>query len=101
MKNSTALNFNKTVVIAVTIAVGIFPITSRAQDRLKTMPGYDQYQKMSTQIPASVKVGSLSVKWLGVRKAFEYSKDAKSYRYDLATNAATEAGVAPTEAEGG
>src|SRR5437870_9047676 len=101
MKNRTALNFNKSVVIAVTFALAILPITSRAQDRLKTMPGYDQYQKMSKEIPGSVKLGSLMVKWLDGGKAFEYYKDGKTYRYDIATNAATEAGVAPPDAEGG
>ena len=101
MRNRTALNFNKSFVIAVTIAVGILPITSRAQDRLKTMPGYDQYQKMSKEIPGSVKLGSLTVKWLDAGKAFEYYKDGKTYRYDIATNAATESGVAPPDAENG
>jgi dipeptidyl-peptidase 4 len=101
MRNRTALNFNKSVVIAVTIAVGILPITSHAQDRLKTMPGYDQYQKMSKEIPGSVKLGSLTVKWLDGGKAFEYYKDGKTYRYDIATNVATEVGLAPPDADGG
>ena len=101
MKNRIAFRFDKTVVIALTIAFGVVPLMSRAQDRLKTMPGYDQYQKMSKEIPASVKLGSLTVKWLDGGKAFEYYKDGKTYRYDIATNAATETGVAPPDAEGG
>jgi dipeptidyl-peptidase-4 len=101
MKNRTALNFNNSVVVAVTIAIGILPLTTRAQDRLKTMPGYDQYEKMSREIPTSVKLGSLTVKWVDGGKAFEYSKDGKAYRYDIATNGSTEAGVAPPDAEGG
>src|SRR6266853_1997025 len=99
MKNRTALNFNKSVVIAVTIVVSFFPITSRAQDRLKSMPGYDQYQKMSKEIPGSVKLGALNVKWQDDGKAFDYYKDGKTYRYDIATGAATEAGPAPADAE--
>src|SRR6266852_706871 len=101
MKTRPALNFNKSVVIPVTIALSFLPIASSAQNRLKTMPGYDQYQKMSKEIPGSVKLGSLTVKWLDGGKAFEYYKDGKTYRYDIATNAATEAGLAPPEAEGG
>lgn len=101
MKNRVAFTLNKSVVVALTIAVGILPITSRAQDRIKTMPGYDQYQKMSREIPGSVKLGSLTLKWLDGGKAFEYYKDGKTYRYDIATSAATEVGVAPPDAEGG
>ena len=89
------------VVIGLILALGAGPLTTRAQDRLKTMPGYDQYQKMSREIPGSVKLGSLSVKWQEGGKAFEYSKDGKAYRYDIATRAATETGTAPADAESG
>ncbi len=101
MKNRIALNLNTGVVIALTIAIGILPIISHAQDRLKTMPGYDQYQKMSKEIPGSVKLGTLQVKWQDDGKAFDYYKDGKTYRYDIATRAATEAGAAPADAETG
>ena len=99
MKNRTTRNFNKIVVFAVIIALGILPITSRAQDRLKTMPGYDRYEKMSKDIPGSVKGGSLSVKWQDGGKSFDYYKDGKTYHYDIATRATTEAGPAPAGAE--
>jgi dipeptidyl-peptidase-4 len=99
MKNRIALNLNTSVVVALIIAIGVFPITSRAQDRLKTMPGYDRYEKMSKDIPGSVKGGSLSVKWQDGGKSFNYYKDGKSYHYDIATKTATEAGSAPADAE--
>jgi dipeptidyl-peptidase 4 len=99
MKNRTALNFNKSAVVALTIALGILPITSRAQDRLKTMPGYEQYEKMSKLIPDSVKLGSLAVKWTDGGRSFEYYKDGKSYRYDIATHSLTETGTAPVDAD--
>ena len=51
--------------------------SSSAQDRLKTMPGYEQYQKMSREIPGSVKTGALIVKWIEGGKAFEYQKEGK------------------------
>lgn len=70
-----------------------------AQDRLKAMPGYDQYRKMSREIPGSVKMGTLSVSWLDGGKAFEFRKDGKRFRYDIAEKKATEqAGSAPAEA---
>ncbi len=63
---------------------------SHGQDRLKSMPGYEQYSKMSREIPGSVKLGSLTVKWIEEGKAFEYRKDGKSYRYEIAARSATE-----------
>lgn len=69
--------------------LGLSSATSVAQDRLKTMPGYERYQKMSRVIPGAVKLGSLSVTWTNEGKAFEYQKDGKRYRYEIATRQAT------------
>ncbi|MEK6320905.1 MAG: DPP IV N-terminal domain-containing protein [Acidobacteriota bacterium] len=99
MKNRTVFALNKSIVVALLLALGILPITSRGQDRLKTMPGYEQYQKMSKEIPGSVKLGSLAVKWQDGGKAFEYYKDGRTYRYDIATRVTTDVGVAPPDAE--
>src|SRR5258706_8467338 len=99
MKNRVALKLNKSIIVALIIAVGVLPITSRAQDRLKTMPGYDRYDKIAKDIPGSVKGGSLTVKWQDGGKSFNYYKDGKAYHYDFATKTATEAGSAPADAE--
>ena len=61
-----------------------------AQDRLRSMPGYQQYQKMRGQIPGSVKLGELTVTWIDDGKAFEYRKDGKRYRYDIFAKKAEE-----------
>ncbi|HSB10108.1 MAG TPA: DPP IV N-terminal domain-containing protein [Blastocatellia bacterium] len=98
MTNKTLPEFKTRVVIALILALGI-PIGSRAQDRLKTMPGYEQYQKISKEIPGSVKGGSLNVKWQDSGKSFDYYRDGKTFHYDLATRTATEAGPAPAGAE--
>ncbi len=83
------------IVVALLISLGlmaaVLPVGTGAQDRLKTMPGYEQYQKMSREIPGSVKAGTLPVKWLEGGKAFEYQKDGKTFRYDIATRSAAEA----------
>ncbi len=75
---------------------------ANAQDRLKTMPGYEHYIKMSKEIPGSVKLGTLSVKWKDGGKSFEYSKDGKAWHYDIASHTTTEttfpAGEAPPSA---
>ncbi|MGA2866481.1 MAG: DPP IV N-terminal domain-containing protein [Verrucomicrobiota bacterium] len=65
-------------------------VSSLAQDRLKTMPGYERFRKMSKEIPDSVKLGSLSVTWVEGGRAFVYQKDGKSYKYDIAERWATE-----------
>ena len=63
---------------------------SEGQDRLKGMPGYTRFQAKSREIPGSVKPGNLSVTWVDGGKAFEYRKDGKAYRYDVAARTATE-----------
>src|SRR5262247_162836 len=73
---------------------GVGPATTKAQDRLKAMPGYDQYQKMSREIPGSVKLGALSVVWKDGGQAFEFRRDGKAYNYTIATRTTVE--VAPT-----
>ena len=68
-----------------------------AQDRLKSMPGYDRYARMSREMGGAYRAGTLPVKWLEGGNAFEYRKDGKTYRYEVATRAAAEA--APSSAD--
>lgn len=83
--------------LGVTFAAAAFQVTTGAQDRLKTMPGYEQYQKMARELPTAVKPGALSVTWKD-GTAFEYTRDGTLYRYDAATKTATEIGAAPEPA---
>ena len=57
----------------------------QGQDRLKLMPGYEQYQKMRRDATNAVKFGSLSVTWKEGGRAFEYQREGKRFRYDVAT----------------
>src|SRR6476661_5007043 len=76
--------------------------SAHAQDRLKAMPGYEQFQKMSREIPGSVKLGSLVVQWKDDGSSFEYAWDGKRYRYDVASRQASAIGdVAPGGFPGG
>ena len=80
------------------VALGLLQVSTAAQDRLKTMPGYQQYQKMMQAIPGAVKLGSLGVTWSPDGKSFEYFNDGKRYRFDVATRTATEIGIAEAPA---
>lgn len=71
-----------------------------AQDRLKTMPGYEQYQKMAREIPGSVKLGSIDAQWQDNGSSFEYIFDGKRYRFDVAAKQATAIGDAAAGAAG-
>ena len=81
----------------------LIPAFSAAQDRLKTYPGYDQYQKMSKEMQGAVKLGTLQqVAWKDGGKAFEFTKDGKIWRYDIKSKKTTEVGAAqpPAKPEG-
>jgi dipeptidyl-peptidase-4 len=99
MKNRMTFTKYSGIVVALTMLVAVLPLTSTAQDRLKTMPGYDRFQKVSREIPGSVKLGTLSVKWKDAGNSFDYYKDGKAFHYDIATRAITEIGSAPPDAE--
>ena len=71
-------------------ALAGLPVQSFAQDRLPTMPGYAQYQRISSLRQGAVQSGALSVRWLDDGSAFEYERGGKSFRYDVATRRATE-----------
>ncbi len=71
-----------------------------AQDRLKTMPGYEQYQRMVPQLAGSVKLGTLQgMTWADSGKAIEYTRDSKRWRFEIASRATTE--IAAAAAGGG
>jgi dipeptidyl-peptidase 4 len=76
-------------------------LMTRAQDRLKDMPGYAQYQKMSPLMRNSVKLGSLQVNWKDDSKTFDYQWDGKTYSFDVKKLKATETGVVPADSRQG
>src|SRR5690348_12025355 len=78
--------------LAIGLALATLASGAAAQDRLKTMPGYDQYSHVAPQIQGSVKLGILQTFWVDSGKAFEYQRDGQWYRYDVASRKA--AGIA-------
>lgn len=65
--------------------LGLATVPVEGQDRLPKMPGYEQYQKMSREIPSSVRPGTLSVTWKDGGKALDYRLDGKLFHHDLTT----------------
>lgn len=80
--------------IAAACAAGALQIAPSAQDRLPAMPGYEQFQKVSAASRDALVSGALTVTWTG-GSTFEYARDGRLYRYDVAKKAAVEAGPAP------
>lgn len=85
----------KTHLVLVASVLLLLAVSLQAQDKLKSMPGYERYQKISPQIRTAVKPGSLTVKWSDDGSSFEYEQDKKLYRYTVKTKATTTVGDAP------
>jgi dipeptidyl-peptidase-4 len=71
-------------------------------DRLRAMPGYDQYTKMQDQLrsgPPFVS-GALTVSWDQDSSGFTYAFGGKMHRFDLATRKPTVTGDAPAAGAG-
>src|SRR4051794_14408918 len=100
MKNRIGKSISKTIVMSLVVVFGVVQSITLAQDRLKTMPGYEQYQKMKGELPNAVKPGSLFVTWKDGGNSFDYSRDGKTYHYDIATLKATEGAGAAAENTG-
>jgi dipeptidyl-peptidase 4 len=80
----------------------ILPLTlAAAQDRLKTMDGYEQAQRLAREAPTAVAGGALLVTWKEGSKTFEYDRDGRRYRYDVATLQTIETGRAGEEGRAG
>lgn len=60
-----------------------------AQDRLKSMPGYDQYVRMAPQItgavPGLIRFGGDRITWSADGKTVDFMNGGKQFRYDFVT----------------
>ena len=65
-----------------------------AQDKLKSMPGYERYSEIAPQIRGAVKSGAISVEWHKNGNNFEYNKDGKRFLYDITIDETNEIGNA-------
>lgn len=87
MKNKFFLTM--AAALATTISV------SQAQDKLKSMPGHEQYQKIAPQLRSAVKPGSLNVNWAEDGKSFTYAENGKLQSFSVKTKKVTEVGDIP------
>src|SRR5580765_5573700 len=78
----------------------LLPLTLAAQDRLKTMPGYERAQQLAREGVAAIGGGALTVTWTEGSAAFEYDNDGQRYRYDIATLKASRMTGRPRESDG-
>lgn len=83
------------------LGVAVLHVTAGAQDRLKTMPGYAQYQKVNAQLNGAVRSGAINGTWSVDGASVEYVLDGKRHRFDLAARSATEVGPAADGAAAG
>src|SRR5664279_6549373 len=88
-------------VILLALVPALFIQGVMAQDRLKTMPGYQRHEKIAPQIAGSVVLGTLKVNWTNDGNAFEYQKGGKRYRYDVLSRTKTELRVSTNAASTG
>ena len=73
----------------------------RGQDRLKSMPGYEQYARMAPKLTGAIKSGAVTPQWADDGKSFEFTLGSKRMRFDMATRTATELPGPPAAANGG
>jgi dipeptidyl-peptidase-4 len=63
----------------------------RAQDRLKSMPGYDRYTLMAPKLAGAIKSGQVNAQWADDGKSFDFTRDGKRVRFDVATRQVADA----------
>ncbi len=68
----------------------LLSIPASGQDRIKTMPGYEQFERMSTELRGAFVSGGLNVSWSDDSQTFEYTYDDQRYEYDVGKQEATE-----------
>ena len=54
------------------LAFAYADVTTGAQDRLKTMPGYAQFQKVGTQLNGAMRSGAINGTWSADSSSVEY-----------------------------
>ncbi|MGH9140510.1 MAG: DPP IV N-terminal domain-containing protein, partial [Vicinamibacterales bacterium] len=84
-----------------TLAVALtVPLAVAAQDRLKTMAGYDAARRIARDAPGAISGGASLVVWVDEGRAIEYDRDGQRYRYEIARRRATKIDAPSSDAAG-
>ncbi len=83
------------LIVILALTVGLMTNKANAQDKLKKMPGYEQYRKVAPQIRSSVKPGTLNVRWSEDGKSFTYLENGKLMRYTVSKKNTVDEGTPP------
>lgn len=67
---------------------------AQAQSRLKTMPGYEQWEKVGAKISGALKSGAIQARWDENSRRFEYTQGGELWTFDVARLTATSQGPA-------
>jgi dipeptidyl-peptidase-4 len=80
--------------------------TASAQDRLRSMPGYDQYVRMAPQIAQALPGrgfgrGGVAARWSPDGKTVDFTNGGKQFRYDFVTNKVGDVPATPEQQTNG
>ena len=70
------------LVAAFVLSVSL-PTQALGQDKIKNMPGYDQYTEMSPELRTAFVSGAVNASWAEDSGSFEYVYAGQRYRYDV------------------
>ena len=87
-------------IAALTASIAAGLTGTHAQDRLRTMPGFDRYQRIGLQIEGAVEGGALAARWQPDSRTFEFVREGKRYRYHVASKRLRQIGSAEEERRG-
>jgi dipeptidyl-peptidase-4 len=77
------------------------PAAIAAQDRLKSMPGYERAQRLAREGATAISGGALQATWADDGRSFEYARNGATYRYDVQARQARESATADGSAAAG
>jgi dipeptidyl-peptidase-4 len=92
---------NTVVALLAVTALVALPAALRAQSRLPSLPGYDQYTRVAPQLRDVMVSGAVSADWAADGASFTYQYNGMRYQYDVARGSATELGKVEADGFGG
>ena len=87
--------------LAVLACLTLVTVPLDAQDRLRSMPGYERFMEMSPQIARSFVTGAIRPTWADDGKSFQYAHAGQAYRFDVMTGTSSVDSDPPTRGFGG